>query len=206
MTLRRYAAAVAISTAVAFITPVGVDAASVTTSTVTASVGDVSVSSSKTSFFGDNIRFAQVLSNNYNRDVYASDVIRLRADFDFGFGDISLIYATAFYSGHPVDEIIHLRRKNMGWGEIANFYGVKVKDLKKGNYDVANTARGHGIDVTYIDISDDDRDYHNDRYYDHSDNNHREMDNDRDDKNDRKKDNKRDDKHDNGNSNNGHKK
>jgi hypothetical protein len=191
MTLRRYAAAVALSTVLAFITPAGVDAASITTSTVTASAGDVSISSSETRLSGDTIKFAQVLSSSYNRQVSAEEVMQLRVDFDFGFGDISLVYATAVYSGRPVDEISRLRHKNMGWGEIAKFYGVKVKDLKKGNDDVVNAARGHGIDVTYIEIADDD----------HSDNDYRDRDGDRDDKNGHKKDNKHDDKKDNGKGN-----
>jgi len=191
MTLRRYAAAVVLSTALAFITPVGIDAAAITTSTVTASAGDVSISSSETRISGDTIKFAQVLSSSYNRTVSAEEVMQLRVDFDFGFGDISLVYATAVYSGRPIDEISRLRHKNMGWGEIAKFYGVKVKDLKKGNDDVINAARGHGIDVTYIEIADDD----------HNDNDNRDL----DDKNDHKKDNKHDDKKDNGKGN-GHKK
>ncbi|WP_378954151.1 hypothetical protein [Pelosinus sp. sgz500959] len=176
MTLRRYTAAVVLSTALAFISPAGVDAASFTTSTLTASVGNVSISSSETRLSGDNIRFAQVLSSSYNRTVSPTELIRLRADFDFGLGDISLIYATAVYSGRSVDEISHYRHENMGWGEIAKLYGVKVKDLKKGNDDVVNAARERGIDVTYIEIDD-----HDER--------------DRDDKNDHKKDNKREDKY-----------
>ncbi|MBP2627969.1 MAG: hypothetical protein H6Q68_2680 [Firmicutes bacterium] len=168
MTLRRYTAAMFLSTALAFITPGGVDAATVTTSTVTASAGDVSISSSKTMLSSDNIAFAQVLSSSYNRTVSTSEIIRLRADFDFGFGDISLVYATAVYSGRPVDEISRHRYENMGWGEIAKLYGVKVKDLKKGNDDVVNAARGRGVDVTYIEINDDQgrddgRDYKNDQ-------------------------------------------
>jgi len=200
MTLRRYAAAVVLSSTLAFINPTGVDAASVTTSTITASVGDVSISSSETKLSGDSIRFAQVLSSNYNRTVSAQDVMRLKADFDFGFGDISLLYATSVYSGRPVDEIGHLRLKNMGWGEIAKLYGVKVKDLKKGNYDVINDARIRDVDVTYIEVED------NDRYYGR-DNDYRDRNADRYDKGDNKKDNKHDDKHDKGKDNgNGHKK
>lgn len=201
MTLRRYAAAAALSATLAFIIPIGVDAASVTTSTVSASVGDVSISSSETRLSGDSIRFAQVLSSNYNRTVSAQDVMRLKANFDFGFGDISLVYATAVYSGRSVDEISHLRQRNMGWGEIAKLYGVKVKDLKKGNYDVVNAVRGQGMDVTYIEVNDDDRSYRDNEYRDQD----RDHDDDRDNKNEHKKDNKRDDNHDNGKSH-GHKK
>lgn len=196
MTLRRYAAAAALSATLAFITPVGVDAASITTSTVNASVGDVSISSSETRLSGDSIRFAQVLSSNYNRTVSAQDVMRLKANFDFGFGDISLVYATAVYSGRSVDEISLLRQKNMGWGEIAKLYGVKVKDLKKGNYDVVSAVRGQGVDVTYIEVNDDDKSYRDNEY--------RDRDDDRDSKNEHKS-NKRDDSHDNGKSH-GHKK
>ncbi|MPN13958.1 hypothetical protein SDC9_161284 [bioreactor metagenome] len=195
MTLRRCTAAVVLSTVLAFGLQGGANAATVTTSNVTASVGDVSVSSSKTSLSGDSIRFAQVLSSSYNRTVHAQDVMRLRADFDFGFGDISLIYATSVYSGRDIDEISRLRHKNMGWGEIAKLYGVKVKDLKKGNYDVVHAARERGVDVTYIEINDDDG------YYRDRDNNHNR--DDRDDKKDNRKNNKHDDKHDKGN---GHKK
>lgn len=190
MTLKRYAAAVVLSSTLAFITPTGIDAASITSSTVTASVGDVSISSSETKLSGDSIKFAQVLSTSYNRPVSAQEVMRLRADFDFGFGDISLLYATSIYSGRDIDEIGHLRLKNMGWGEIAKLYGVKVKDLKKGNYDVVNAARGRGVDITYIEVEDNDsRDQDSHRY----------------DKDDNKKDNKHDDKHDKGKGN-GHKK
>lgn len=182
MKLRRYAAALVLSSTLAFVLTTGADAASISSSTVTASVGDVSYSSSQTTVSGDNIRFAQVLSSSYNRPIYAQDILRLKADFNFGFGDISLAYATAEYSGRPVDEIGHLRLKNMGWGEIAKMYGVKVKDLKKRNHDVVNVARGQGVDVAYIEVDD------NDRYDNHRDN---DRDNDRD-------DHKKDNKHDNG--------
>ena len=182
MILRRYRLAVVLSTALAFITPAGVDAATLTTSTFTASIGDVSISSSKTESSGGNVRFAQVLSSNYNRTVSPAEIIRLRTDFDFGLGDISLIYAAAIYSGRSVDEISLHRRKNMGWGEIAKLYGVKVKDLKKGNEDVVNAARVRGVDVIYIEVDDD----------------HRSQGDDRNHKTDHKKDNKLDDKHDNG--------
>lgn len=195
MTLRYYTAAVVLSTALAFTTPASVDAASVTTSTITASIGDVSISSSKTESSGGNIRFAQVLSSNYNRTVSPMEVIRLRTDFDFGLGEISLIYAAAVYSGRSVDEITHHRNANMGWGEIAKLYGVKVKDLKKGNEDVVNAARLRGVDVIYIDVDDDDRDY------DHHGVDHRDQDDGRDDKNNHKKDNKQDDKHNKGKGN-----
>lgn len=180
MTLRKYTAAVVLSSALVFITPAGVvDAATVTTSTVSASIGDVNVSSSETRVSSDNIRFAQVLSLNYNRTVSPAELIRLRTDFDFGFGDISLIYATAVYSGRPIDEISHHRYELMGWGEIAKLYGVKVKDLKKGNEDVVTAARGRGVEVNYIQI-DDNRDDH------------------QDDKNEHKKDHNSENKHDNG--------
>lgn len=185
MMTKRYVAAIAFTTALAFIAPIGVNAASVTTSTVSASVGDINFSSSKTSVSGDNIKFAQVLSSNYNRNVSAQDIIRLRADFDFGLGDISLIYATAVYSGHTIDEISLLRHKNMGWGEIAKLYGVKVKDLKQSNYNVISAARGQGIEVNYIEINDD--------------NDNRNSNDNRDDRNGHKKSyDKRDEKHDNG--------
>ena len=192
MNLKHYTAATVLSTALAFSTLAGVDAASVTTSTVTASIGDVSISSSKTEASGGNIRFAQVLSSNYNRTVSPTEVIRLRTDFDFGLGEISLIYAAAFYSGRPIDEISNYRSKNMGWGEIAKLYGVKVKDLKKGNEDVVNAARLRGVEVNYIEIGDDDRDY--DRHGDE----HGHRDNDREDKNNHKKESKHDDKPNNG--------
>lgn len=200
MKLRRYAATMALSTALAFITTSGVDAASVTTSSVTLSVGDVNISSSQTRLSSDNISFAQVLSTTYNRAVPVSEVIRLRANFDFGLGDISLVYAAAVYSGRSVDEISDLRHKNMGWGEIAKLYGVKVKDLKKGNDDVVNAARGRGVDVTYIEIGDDGRNG------EQRDNAHTDRSDDRDNKKDHKKDNKRDDKYDNDDKSHGHKK
>lgn len=188
MILKRYRLAVALSTALAFITPAGVDAATLTTSTFTASIGDVSISSSKTEASGDNVRFAQVLSSNYNRTVSPVEVIRLRTDFDFGLGEISLIYAAAIYSGRPVDEISRHRHANMGWGEIAKLYGVKVKDLKKGNEDVVNAARVRGVDVIYIEVDD------NNRNDDHHSDDHQGQDN----KNNHKKDNKNDDKQNNG--------
>lgn len=176
MTLRNYTAAVILSTALVLITPAGVvDAATVTTSTVTASIGDANISSSVTRVSSDNIKFAQALSLNYNRAVSPAELIRLRADFDFGFGDISLVYATAFYSGKPVEEISRHRYELMGWGEIAKLYGVKVKDLKKSNEDVIAVARSRGVEVTYIEIDDN-----------------------RNDKNEHKKDHNSEDKHDQG--------
>jgi hypothetical protein len=195
MQLRRATAAVALSAVLAFGIQGGVDAASVTTSNVTASVGDVSISSSKTTLSGDSIRFAQVLSSSYNRPVYAQDIMRLKAEFDFGFGDISLVYATSYYSGRDINEISRLRHKNMGWGEIAKLYGVKVKDLKKGNYNAVHAARARGVNITYIEIEDNDN-RHDRKHF---------RDNKRDDKKDYKKNSKHDDKHNNGKGN-GHKK
>ena len=162
MISRHCKAAIALSMALAFITPAGAHAATLSTSTFTASIGDLSISSSKTEASGGNVRFAQVLSSNYNRSVSPAEIIRLRTDLDFGLGEISLIYAAAVYSGRPVDEISFHRHNNMGWGEIAKLYGVKVKDLKKGNDDVVNAARARGVDVIYIDIDDNSRD--NDRH------------------------------------------
>lgn len=184
MTLRRYTAAMVLSTALVFTIPMSVEAATLTTTTFTASIGDVSVSSSKIESSGSNIRFAQVLSSNYNRTVSPAEIIRLRADFDFGLGDISLIYAAASYSGRPVEEISRHRHENMGWGEIAKLYGVKVKDLKRDNENVVNAARAHGVDVMYIEIDDNDH--------------QRVQNDDRDDKKSHKQDNKYDIKHDNG--------
>ena len=186
MIFRNYRLAIVLSTALVFISPAGVDAATLSTSTFTASIGDLSISSSETESSGGNVRFAQVLSSNYNRTVSPAEVIRLRTDLDFGLGEISLIYAAAVYSGRPVDEISYHRHNNMGWGEIAKLYGVKVKDLKKGNDDVINAARVRGVDVIYIEIDDNSRD--NDRY-DKQDNrqDHKKQDND-----------KGHDKHDNG--------
>ncbi|MBC8016623.1 MAG: hypothetical protein H7X79_12915 [Sporomusaceae bacterium] len=158
MISRHYTVAIVLSTALAFTIPAGVDAATLSTSTFTASIGDVSISSSQREASGGNVRFAQVLSSNYNRTISPVEVLRLRTDFDFGLGDISLIYAAAVYSGRPVDEISFHRRNNMGWGEIAKLYGVKVKDLKKGNDDVINAARVQGVDVIYIEIDDNNRD------------------------------------------------
>ena len=179
MKLRSYTAAVVLSTALLFINPADVDAAS----TITASIGGVSVSTSETKLSSDNIRFAQVLSSIYNSTVSPAEIIQLRRDFDFGLDDISLIYGTAAHSGHSVDEISRSRYGNMGWGEIAKLYGVKVKDLKRGNEDVIHAAQMRGVDVRYIEIGDDED-------YDRHDNHDQGKDNHRD---DHKKNNKHDD-------------
>lgn len=179
MKLRGYTAALVLS-ALVCIAPTGVDAAAMSSTTITASIGDITLSSSETKVSGDNIRFAQILSSSYNRTVSPSELIRLKADFDFGFGDISLIYATSAYSGRAVDEISRSRYGNMGWGEIAKLYGVKVKDLKKGNDHVIYMAQERGIDVKYIEIEDHDN---------HDQDNHRD---------DHKKDNKQEHKAENG--------
>ena len=175
MKLRGYTAALVLS-ALVCIAPTGVDAAAMSSTTITASIGDITLSSSETKVSGDNIRFAQILSSSYNRTVSPAEVIRLKTDFDFGFGDISLIYAASAYSGRSVDEISRSRHGNMGWGEIAKLYGVKVKDLKKGNDNVIYMAQERGIDVKYIEVED---------YDDHDQDNHRD---------DHKKDNKQEHK------------
>ncbi|MDD4599450.1 hypothetical protein SDC9_03887 [bioreactor metagenome] len=162
MLLNRYAAAIAFSTALTFIVPVGVSASSFDTSTTSIRVGDVSYSRSETT--ADNIRFSHLLSSHYHRTIPASEVIRLNASFDFGFGDISMMYAAADYAGLPVDDIVILRRKNLGWGQIANMYGIKVKDLKRNHARFIDNAHVHGLDINYIDF-DDDRDHGN--YRDH---------------------------------------
>lgn len=155
MLLKHTTAAMLLSSTLVFSSVNSADAAIVSTSTVSVSAGDVQLSSSRTKVSDDNLSFAQVLSSSYNRTISTREISWLRAEFDFGLGDISLVYATSVYSGRPVDEISQLRLKNMGWGEIAKLYGVKVKDLKKGNYEVVNTARQRGVDITYIEIDED---------------------------------------------------
>jgi len=167
MIFKHSTAAIALSAALVFIAPAGVDAATLSASTFNASIGDLNISSSKVESSGGNIRFAQALSSNYNRTISPAEIIRLRTDFDFGLGDISLIYAAAFYSGRSIDDISFHRHNNMGWGEIAKLYGVKVKDLKKGNDDVIHAARVSGVDVIYIDIDDNGKENH---HYDKHDN------------------------------------
>lgn len=157
MIFKHVTAAVILSSTLAFFPTANVDAATLSNSTVTVSAGDVQISSSSIKITGDSITFAQVLSSSYNRTISTREIIRLRTDLDFGFGDISLVYATAAYSGRPVDEISQLRLKNMGWGEIAKLYGVKVKDLKKSNYEVVNVARERGVDVTYIEVNEEEK-------------------------------------------------
>jgi hypothetical protein len=157
MVFKHRAAAMILSSTLLFFSGVSVDAATLSNSSVTVSAGDVRISSSSTKISGDSSTFAQVLSSSYNRTISPREVIRLRTDFNFGLGDIALVYATAVYSGRTVDEISQLRLKNMGWGEIAKLYGVKVKDLKKGNYEVVNAARERGVDVTYIEINEEQR-------------------------------------------------
>lgn len=152
MILKHTTAAIILSSALAFLPTASVNADTLSSSTLTVSAGDVKVSSATTKMSGDSITFAQVLSSSYNRTIPTSEVVWLKTNFDFGFGDISLVYATSVYSGRTVDEISQLRMKNMGWGEIAKLYGVKVKDLKKGNYEVVNAARERGVEVTYIEI------------------------------------------------------
>lgn len=177
---KRYAAALAVSTALTFVIPAGVNAASFETSTTAVQIGDVSYYRSETT--ADSIRFAHVLSSHYNRTIPTSEVIRLRADFDFGFGDISMMYTVADYCGLPVHDVVGLRRKNLGWGEIAKIYGVKVKDLKRHHDLFVDDAHVHGIDIDYIKIEDFDR--HDNDYHDHDrdkdKNDNKRFDNDRD--------------------------
>ncbi|HWR43965.1 hypothetical protein [Sporomusa sp.] len=155
MVLKRYAAALAVSTALTFIVPAGADASTYETSTTAIRVGDVSFYKSET--FSDNMRFAHVLSSHYNRPVLTSEVIRLQADFDFGFGNISLMYAVADYSGLPIDDVLVLRRKNMGWGEIAKLHGLKVQELKRRHDLFVDYAHVNGVNINYIEIEDYDR-------------------------------------------------
>jgi hypothetical protein len=172
--LKRYATAIAFSTALAFIVPAGVDAASYETSTTAVQIGDVSYYRSETT--ADSIRFAQVLSSHYHQTIPASEVIRLKADFDFGFGDISMMYAVADYSGVPVDDVVSLRRKHMGWGEIAKIYGLKVQELKHRHEVFVDDAHVHGLSINYIEINDYDgyhadnskHDYDRDKNHDES--------------------------------------
>lgn len=154
MTFKRGTAIVVLSSTLLVSALISADAM-VSNSTVSVSTGDVRISASSTNLSGDNITFAQVLSSRYSRAISAREVTWLRTEFDFGFGDVSLAYATSVYSGRSVDEISQLRLKNMGWGEIAKLYGVKVKDLKKGNNDVVNMAHERGMNITYVEIDED---------------------------------------------------
>ncbi len=154
MLARRYVAAVALTTALAFVVPLGADAASVTHSSVRISTGDVDFETSRTKLSSDSRHFSRILSDRYHHHFDEDEVFALRADFDLGFGDLSLVYGIAERSGRPVREIARHRR-NMGWGQIAHMYGVHVQDLKRDCDDVVVISRHRGIDVTYIDIDGD---------------------------------------------------
>ena len=105
MLVRRFAAAVALTTALAFTVPLSADAASVTHSSVRISTGDVDFETSRTKLSSDSRVFSRVLSDRYHRHVDADDVFALRANFDLGFGDISLAYGIAERSGRSVYEV-----------------------------------------------------------------------------------------------------
>ncbi len=162
MLVRRFAAAVALTTALAFTVPLSADAASVTHSSVRISTGDVDFETSRTKLSSDSRVFSRVLSDRYHRHVDADDVFALRANFDLGFGDISLAYGIAERSGRSVYEVARHRR-TMGWGQIAHLYGVHVQDLKRSSDDIIVISRNRGIDITYIDLDGDGhRRYHRD--------------------------------------------
>lgn len=147
----RYAAVCALSLALAVLAPAGADAASLSATTIR--VGDVSFSHAEVET--EDLRFARALSSHYHRSIPASEVVRLRADFDLGFGDISVLYALVDHAGVPGDELARLRGRHLGWGEIAKLYGVKVKDLKRHHDLFADEARGRGIEIRYIEVDGD---------------------------------------------------
>ena len=163
MVLKRYTTVLAVSAALTFIIPIGAEAASVTTSTTAVRIGDASFYKSET--YSDSMRFAHALSSHYDRPILTSEVVRLKANFDFGFGDISMMYAVAEYAGLPIDDIVVLRKKNMGWGEIAKLHGLKVQELKHRHNLFVDDAHARGIDIHYIDF--DEHDSHRDNYHEH---------------------------------------
>ena len=149
MILKRYTTVLAVSTALAFIVPTGAAAADVTMSTTAIRVGDASFYKSET--YSDSMRLAHALSSYYDRPILTSEVVRLTANFDFGFGDISMMYAVADYAGLPVDDIVVLRKKHMGWGEIAKLHGLKVQELKHRYNLFVDEAHFYKIAINYID-------------------------------------------------------
>lgn len=148
MLLKRYTAILAVSTALTFIIPTGA-AAGITTSTTDIRVGDASFYRSET--YTDSMRLAHALSSYYDRPILTSEVVRLTANFDFGFGDISMMYAVADYAGLPIDDIVVLRKKHMGWGEIAKLHGLKVQELKHRYNLFVDEAHFYKIAINYID-------------------------------------------------------
>nr|WP_169717817.1 hypothetical protein [Sporomusa silvacetica] len=156
----------AVSTALTFIIPTGAIAASVTTSTTAIRVGDASFYKSET--YSDSMRLAHALSSYYDRPILTSEVVRLTANFDFGFGDISMMYAVADYAGLPIDDIVVLRKKHMGWGEIAKLHGLKVQELKHRYNLFVDEAHFYKIAINYIDEYDNypEHDRDNDRNHD----------------------------------------
>jgi len=155
MLLKRYTTALAVTAALTCIVPISVDATSVSTSTTAIRIGDVSFYKSDT--YSDSMKFAHVLSSHYDRPILTSEVVRLQANFDFGFGDISMMYAVAEYAGLPIDDIVVLRKKNMGWGEIVKLHGLKVQELKRRYTLLVDDAHVRGLDINYIDIDEHDR-------------------------------------------------
>lgn len=149
MLIKRYTTMLAVSTALTFIIPTGAAAASVTTSTTAIRVGDASFYKSET--YSDSMRLAHALSSYYDRPILTSEVVRLTANFDFGFGDISMMYAAADYAGLPIDDIVVLRKKHMGWGEIAKLHGLKVQELKHRYNLFVDEAHFYKIAINYID-------------------------------------------------------
>ncbi|CQR72850.1 hypothetical protein SOV_02340 [Sporomusa ovata DSM 2662] len=150
MILKRYTTVLAVATALTFIVPTGGAAAvSVTTSTTGIYVGDASFFKSKT--YSDSMRLAHALSSYYDRPILTSEIVRLTANFDFSFDDISMMYVVADYADLPVDDIVVLRKKHLGWGEIAKLHGLKVQELKHRYNLFADEAHFYRIDINYID-------------------------------------------------------
>lgn len=166
MLLKRYTTVLAVSAALTFIVPTGVAVAGVTTSTTATYVGDVSFFKSET--YSDSMRLAHALSSHYDRPILTSEIVRLTANFDFDFDDIAMMYVVADYADVPVDDIVVLRKKHMGWGEIAKLRGLKVQELRH-RYDlVVDEAHFYKLELNYIDEYDGyhGNDHEHDRYHD----------------------------------------
>lgn len=165
MLLKRYTTVLAVSTALTFIIPTGAVAAGVMTSTTAISIGDASFFKSET--YSDSMRLAHALSSYYDRPILTSEVVRLTANFDFGFGDVSMMYAVADYAGLPIDDIVVLRKKHMGWGEIAKLHGLKVQELKHRYNLFVDEAHFYKIAINYIDEYDSSRGQDHEHDLDH---------------------------------------
>lgn len=76
------------------------------------------------------------------------DIIRQLRSEGYGYGEIAIICLIASQSGKSLEDVInYAKENNLGWGEVANYFGVKLSKL---GLVLNQKDRGESAGISYL--------------------------------------------------------